>query len=140
MDEQPPTKAERHLVYRCLLTRHGLIGDEDDMWASPFAPPVLKALRTCVRAILNLIENREGVYASSIKMRVTSWWGTSAVGGLDEMADFLVDDREAREYWQGLQPDSRYPHTCPLCGRSPAYVGFLTVECRSKCASSSSRL
>lgn len=134
--EMPPNRKERRLVYRCLLEQGVLIGNEEEVWSVPAAYRALDTLRECVDAICTLIGGRHGLTSSFVKACVMQ--GDMAGGGhapyvLDEMAEFLVHDGEARAYWEGFVSDALYPHRCPFCGAS-AFVGFLQVDCKAKCS------
>jgi hypothetical protein len=134
-----PSSRERYLVYRCLLTQGVLIGDEDEVWTHPSADRALVTLRLCVDAIRMLYRGGHGVQASYLKALVMQEDGLDGMPfALDEMAEFLVEDVEARNYWDSRMADDRWPHVCPFCGGA-AYVGYLQVECKGRCPQSKTR-
>ena len=120
-----------------------MVGSEDDIWSGAPGPAfrALVTLRMCIEAIRDLVEGKHTVTASFVKAVVMQSDDlVDAPFCLSEMAEFLMNDSEGRDYWTGAMPDDRYPVTCPLCKVSAAYVGANTVECKSKCEPSSSRL
>lgn len=142
-DEQPPSAIERRLVYRCLLESGILIGSEADIWTSVRAHQALETMRICIAEIHDLVLKGQAVLPAAIKLGAKDLWQRTGWPShrfaLDEVADFLVNDSEARRHWENSVPDDRFPHTCPLCKRSAAFVGFNSVECKAKCTTSSSR-
>lgn len=130
----PPTRDERRIVARCLLESGILIGSQDEIWTHPKALMALGTLRMCVDAIVLLIGGGHGVRASFVKTCVMQTDGLSAPPfALDEMAEFLLDDSDARSYWEGRVPDDRFPKTCDRCG-SAAYWGLNFIECKVRCS------
>jgi hypothetical protein len=128
-----PSEKEMKLVARCMLESSILIGSQKDIWTHPSAWRMLTTFRECINAITTLIGGNHGVKASFIKACVMQSDGMSEVPfALDEVAEFLVDDNEARVYWQTMCIDDMFPHTCPHCGAA-AYIGYLLVECKGKC-------
>jgi hypothetical protein len=130
------------LVYRCLLTQGVMIGSEDDIWkgAPSSAFRALATLRLCISAIGDLTEGRHTVRAGFVKAVVMQTNGLSdSPYCLDEMAEFLMEDAEARSYWDSVMLDDRFPVRCPICKTAAAFVGINSVECKAKCVASSSR-
>lgn len=133
MNLRAPTDWEWKLVARCMLEQHVLFGSFEEIWASPLTWRALGTWRECIDAISLLIGGSHSVKASFVKSCVMQADGISeAPYMLDEVAEFLVEDSEARVYWQAMCADDRFPHRCPHCGAA-AYVGFLQVECKAAC-------
>lgn len=131
---RPPSALEHKLVARCLLENGVLIGSHAEIWTSGIAWRALGTFRECIDAITLLIGGGHAVQASFVKACVMQADGLSEVPFcLDEIAEFMVNDPEARLYWHVRVRDDMYPHACPRCG-SAAYVGFLQIECRARCA------
>lgn len=136
---EAPSEQERQVVARCLLVQGVLIGSVDDIWTHQSAWRALVTLRLCIKAIGMLYRGGHGVQASYIKAIVMQ--EDDLVGApfcLDEMAEFLCDDAVARVYWDTRVLDRDFPHRCPHCGAA-AYVGFLQVWCKARCAASKTR-
>lgn len=130
---EQPTSAEAKLIARCLMENGILIGSQEDIWTHPSAFRALGTWKECIDAITLLIGGNHAVRPSFIKSCVMQADGISSVPFcLDEIAEFLVEDNEARLYWQSRCNDDMYPHKCHKCGCA-AYIGFLTVECKAKC-------
>lgn len=128
-----PTQKEYRLVARCLLESGLQIGSYEEIWTSTQAWRALGTLRECMDAITLLIGGNHAVKASFVKACVMQADGISETPYvLDEMAEFLVSDDEARQYWQTMTGDDMFPHRCPHC-KAAAYVGFLQVECKARC-------
>lgn len=128
-----PTKRERWLVYRCLLTEGVLIGNEEEIWSVQAAYRALATMRLCIDAIERLIAigfSVEETNVKSVVMQVDDLGDVPFV--LDEMAHFLVIDSGARHYWQTRLRDEKFPHTCDRCGAA-AYIGLNQVECKAGC-------
>jgi hypothetical protein len=126
-------------VARCLIASGELYGDEDDVWTHHVAYRALATWRLCMEAISMLVRGKHAVQASYIKGIVMQEDGLADRPiFLDDIAEWMVEDAEARLYWQSLAPDERFPHRCPHCG-SAAYVGFLQVSCKARCPSSKTR-
>ena len=133
MTLRPPSTSERHLVARCLFDSEALIGSEDEIWTHPDAMRALGTFRECIDAITLLIGGKHGVAASFVKACVMQADGiTSIPFMLDDVAEFLTTNGEARAYWQSLCQDDRFPHRCPWCGAA-AFWGFLQIECKANC-------
>lgn len=116
-----------------------LIGSIDEIWSHPSAFRALVTWRLCIDAITELIGARYGIQASFIKACVMQTPDLVATPFcLDSIAEFLVSDTVARLYWDGLATDDHYPHRCPHC-RAAAFVGYLQVDCKARCASSHPR-
>lgn len=131
---RPASAKEYRLVARCILESGILIGSYSDIWTHHYATEVLGTLRECIDAISLLIGGSHSVKASFVKACVMQADGLSkAPLFLDEVAEFLVEDDECRVYWQGMCLDDRFPHRCPHCNAA-AFIGFLQVECKAKCA------
>lgn len=127
------------LIYRCLMESGLSIGSVDDVWSDSRAWRSLGTWRMCIDAITELIGGNHGVKASFIKACVMQTDGLGSVPyALEEVADFLVTDTLARLYWQSMVPDGDYPHKCPHCN-SAAFIGFLQVDCKARCAASQPR-
>lgn len=136
MIDLTPTRAERMLIAKCLMENGLLIGSESEIWTHPRAFQALGTWRMCVDAITELIGGGHGVQASFVKACVLQTDGLNGVPyALEEVADFLVTDTMARLYWDALVTDRRFPHHCPHCGAA-AFVGFLQVDCKARCAES----
>ncbi len=134
-----PSPIERRLVARALLTGGVLIGNEDEIWTHSSALRALGTLRMCVEAIGMLYRGGHGIQPSYVKAIVMQEDGLSgAPFALEEVADFLLTDPEARAYWDGLLPDRHFPHRCPHCGAA-AFIGFLQVWCKGRCPLSKTR-
>lgn len=125
------------LVARCLMESGLLIGDDiDQIWTHPSTFRALATWRMCIDAIVDIIGAKHAVQASFIKACVMQTDGLqSAPFALDDIAEFMVTDVMARLYWDALIGDDHYPHRCPHCG-SAAFVGFLQVDCKSRCPAS----
>ncbi len=133
MRKSGPSPEEFRLVARCLLESGVLIGSPEEIWTHSSAFRALETLRECVDAIVQLIGGKHGVKASFVKACVMQADGLSeAPFCLDEVAEFLVHDGEARRYWQGHVSDDMYPHRCPVCGAA-AFIGFLQIDCKGSC-------
>lgn len=129
-----PTDKEYRLVARCLIQQGVLIGSHEQIWTHQSAWRALGTWRECIDAVTLLIGGRHGVEASFVKACVMQADGLDGVPFcLDEVAEFMVEDAEARAYWQAVTPDDRFPHRCPQCGCA-AFIGFLQVECKARCA------
>lgn len=129
-----PTDKEYRLVARCFLESGTLIGSYEDIWSVPAAWRALGTFRMCMDAITLLIGGGHAVKASFVKACVMQTDGISeAPYLLDEMAEFLVDDDEARTHWQTFITEDRFPHRCPRCSAA-AFIGFLQVECKARCS------
>lgn len=128
-----PTDAEYRLVARCLIHEGVLIGSFAEVWTHTSAWRALSTWRECVDSITMLIGGGHGVEASFVKACVMQADGISKVPFcLDEVAEFLVTDAEARRYWHVMCADDRFPHRCAHCGAA-AFVGFLQIDCKAKC-------
>jgi hypothetical protein len=128
-----PTKQERRHIWRCFLIKEILIGSEDDVWTAPSAYRALATLRHCMSAIKQLVDGQHGIEASFIKAIVMQTDGMGQMPfALDEVAEYLCEEHEARRWWQSQVSDSRFPHRCPECG-SAAYIGLRLIECRANC-------
>lgn len=134
MSEVLPSLKEQHLLSRCLIEA-GVFPETStrQLWGSPLAWVAYSTWRECLDALTILIGGGHGVEASFVKACVMQADGISEVPYcLDEIAEFMVDDAEARAYWQQLCQDDMFPHVCPRCGAA-AFVGFLIVECKAQC-------
>jgi hypothetical protein len=132
--DQTPTEVERRLIARALLESGLLIGNVVEIWTHPRAYRALTTWRMCMEAITDLIGGGHGIQASFVKACVMQFDGLEGVPwGLEEIAEFLVDDPLARMYWDAMIPDKHYPHRCPRC-ESAAFVGFLQVDCKARCS------
>lgn len=129
-----PTKREHRIVARCLLENGILIGSPSEIWSHPSAWRALGTLRECVDAITLLIGGGHAVKASFVQACVMQADGISEVPFLlEEVSEFLVADPEARQFWQDMCNDDRFPHRCHVCGAA-AFIGFLQVECKARCS------
>lgn len=129
-----PSPIERDLVARCLTTQGLLIGSADFVWSTNLATRALETLRRCIDAIGRLVENGMAVYPAWIKAVVTERDPEGEFPfALDEMAEFLVEDARARSYWDATIIDDRFPHRCPHCRVSAAFIGFNLVHCKARC-------
>lgn len=129
-----PTKTERTLVARCLMSAGILIGSEDEIWTHMSAARALQTMRLCVAAIQKLVSSKHGVQAAWIKAVVIQDIGKDPIPfALDEVAEFMVEDRMAREHWNTTVRDDHYPHTCPRCRISAAFIGFNLIDCKARC-------
>jgi hypothetical protein len=132
-----PSPKEWRLVARCLLEEGILIGSYTEIWTDPLPWRVLPTFRECIDAITVLIGGGHGVEPSFVKACVMHSSSDGFVSYfLDEVAEFVVKDPEARAYWETLVTDDRFPHRCPHCPAA-AYVGYLQVECKAECRSGS---
>lgn len=130
-----PSKIEKRHVWRAILIQDVMIISEEDLWANhPIAFRALVTMRLCMDAIQRLIDGQHEVNAGFVKAVVMQ--GDDMDGEvpfmLDEMAEYLMTDEEARRWWQSQIADSRYPHRCPFCSAA-AYIGFNQIECRALC-------
>lgn len=141
MSRQPsPNAVERTLIARCLLNEGILIGSPSEIWSHPYSTRTLITWRECMEAIGVLTATKHAVHPSHIKSIVMRQRSADDIPlHLDEVADFLVKDNEARRYWDTAVTDERFPHRCPLCKTGAAFVGLNLVECKAKCSPSSSR-
>ena len=130
-----PSHKERRLLARCLLESGVLIGSVDEIWTHGIPWKALPTFRECVESITLLVGGGHAVRAPFVKSCVLQ---STRVGFapfcLDEIAEFLVADGEARDYWDGQVSDDMYPHRCPFCGAA-AFIGFNQVECKASCQS-----
>ncbi len=119
---------------RCLADQGVILVESlEEVWYTGLGPRALGTWRECVDAITLLIGGGHAVQASFIKACVMQADGISEIPFcLDEVAEFLVDDHEARAYWQDMLPDERFPHLCPACGAA-AYWGYNVIECKAGC-------
>ena len=128
-----PNPKERRIVGRCLLEMAVLIGSVDEIWTDVAAYRALETLRMCVDAIRLLVNGKHAVKSSFVKSVVIQ---TNDLGGtpycLDEVAEFIMTDGEARAYWDTQVPDELHPSKCPLCG-AYAYVGLNEIDCKAGC-------
>jgi hypothetical protein len=140
LTEEPPSKAERSLIARCMMECGELIADdEEQVWTHHLPYKALVTWRMCIDAITELIGGGHGVQASFVKACVMQTEGLrDAPYLLDELAEFMIVDGRARKYWDSLTTDKWYPHRCPHCGAA-AFVGFLQVDCKGRCTASCPR-
>lgn len=128
-----PTDWEYRLIARCLIESDVLYGTHREIWTHTSAWRALATWRECIDTITMLIGDSHGVQASFIKACVMQADGISeAPFCLDEIAEFLVNDGEARKYWRVMCQDEMFPHSCPRCGAA-AFVGFIQVDCKARC-------
>ncbi len=128
-----PSDTEYRLVARCMLENGILIGSHAELWGHGSAWLVLLTMRQCIEAITELIGGGHGVQKSFVKSCVMQMDGVTSVPyHLEDITEFLIDDSEARAYWQSLCTDDRYPHRCPACGMA-AFIGFLLIDCKGEC-------
>ncbi len=130
-----PTGHEKKLIAKCLLEAGILIGSPTEIWSHQMAWRALETWRLCVDAITLLIGGRHGVQPSFIKACVMQTEGLKeGPFCLDDIAEFLAADPQARMYWDALTSDDRFPQRCPHC-KAAAYVGFNEVDCKARCQS-----
>lgn len=134
MTIRPPTLGESRVIVKFLIEKEMLGCSPDEVWQHGSAWRLLGTLRECIDAITLLIGGSHSVKASFIQACVMQADGISEVPFfLAELSEFLVEDGEARRFWQGMCTDDRFPHRCPRCGAA-AFIGFLQVECKSQCS------
>lgn len=110
-----------------------LIGTVDEIWTHSSATRALRTWRQCITAIQRLSDHGQGIFSSWVKAIVMQDAAGMAPFALDEIAEFIVQNPEARVYWQSVLVDDRFPHRCPHCKVSAAFIGFNQVECKSRC-------
>ncbi|MBV9125672.1 MAG: hypothetical protein JO112_20170 [Planctomycetes bacterium] len=134
-----PSAAERAMVARCLLLSGLRIGSVDEIWTHNDAWRALVTLRMCMDAIRMLVRGQHSVQASYVKAIVMQDDDlTDTPFALDEVAEFLLNDPQGRHYWDSRVEDKHFPHRCPHCDAA-AFVGFLQVWCKARCAPSKTR-
>lgn len=131
-----PTRIEKSLVARALMSGGILIGSVDEIWTHPSAFRALSTWRLCMEAITTLIGGGHGVQASFVKACVMQLDDVVDVPfALDEIAEFMIDDPVARMYWNTHVSDPHYSHRCPFCGAA-AFIGIVHVDCKARCPQS----
>ena len=128
-----PSDDEFILIARCLLEQGILIGSHEEIWTHGSAWRALGTWRECVDAITLLAGGNHGIKASFVKACVMQADGIHETPFcLDEIAEFIVNDPDARKHWISMCSDDRYPHRCPRCNAA-AFIGFNQVDCRARC-------